>query len=363
MTALENIIKEEVRRHGPMHIADYMRLCLSHPEHGYYMTRDPFGQDGDFITAPEISQMFGELIGAWIADSWMRLESPNPFILMECGPGRGTLMADALRATKNVDGFHDAVQVHLLENSPVLQGLQKERLQDYGAVWHSEPESIPSDSPLIIIGNEFLDALPTRQLVFTDTGWQEKVVDLDINDTLRLCGNPAKDGVEKLIPSLLIPPKIGDHLEVSLEQKEFMDRFIKIVLKQKGIMLFVDYGFNKPVAGDTLQGVRQHSFSDILDRPGETDITTHVNFADLANFAMENKMTVHGPVSQGEFLTRLGIEIRASKLTQNATDDQRVNIEAALKRLVGRDTKAHEMGDLFKVIAFSSDPDIELAGF
>jgi len=189
MTALEHIIKQKIRERGPggyMDLGEYMSLCLSHPEHGYYMTRDPFGQKGDFTTAPEISQMFGEMIGVWVADTWIKMGSPKKIIILECGPGRGTLMADAMRVTKNVDGFHDAVQLHLLEMSPVLKDIQKDSLKEYGATWHSEPESVPTDSPLIVIGNEFLDALPVRQLVFTETGWQEKVVKININDTLRL---------------------------------------------------------------------------------------------------------------------------------------------------------------------------------
>lgn len=363
MTALAQIIKDNIRKNGPMNLAEYMTLCLGHPDHGYYMTRDPFGKDGDFITAPEISQMFGELIGAWLADSWIKMGSPNPFVLLECGPGRGTLMADILRVTKAVPGFHESMQLHLLENSPILRKRQEECLKGYGATWHSDTESLLADSPLLVVGNEFLDALPVRQFVFSDTGWQEKVINLDINDTIRLYEIPIEKEAESLIPDLLIPPKLGDQVEVSLQQKDTLGDFIKIILKQGGISLFIDYGYTHAVPGDTLQALQHHSYCDILDNPGEADITAHVNFTEIARFAMEKEMTVHDPVPQGEFLKRLGIEARAENLIQSATPEQKADVEAALKRLTGVNTKEGEMGDLFKVIAFSSDPDIELAGF
>jgi NADH dehydrogenase [ubiquinone] 1 alpha subcomplex assembly factor 7 len=366
VTPLETIIKETIRSRGAdgyMDMAEYMGLCLGHPEHGYYMTRDPFGREGDFTTAPEISQMFGEMIGAWLADTWMKMGSPSSVVLLECGAGRGTLMADALRATKQVAGFHEAVQLHLMEISPVLKAAQKSALQGYDATWHSDAESLPTDSPLLILGNEFLDALPVRQFVFSDTGWLEKVIKIDVNDTIRLHEIKAGNGVEALIPPMLIPPKAGDHLEVSLELNDFVNKITNIVLKQGGNSLFIDYGFNHSVAGDTLQAVKNHGYCDVLETPGEVDLTAHVNFASLSQQIMEKNLTVHGPVSQGEFLKRLGIEVRADNLSRNATDKQRVEITTALKRLTGEKTKDGEMGALFKVIAFSSDPTTNLEGF
>lgn len=366
MTPLASIIIETIRSRGAdghMDLGEYMALCLGHPEHGYYMTRDPFGKGGDFTTAPEISQMFGEMIGAWLADTWMNMGEPSNVILLECGAGRGTLMADAMRATKQVAGFHEAVQLHLLEISPVLKLAQQDALKGYDATWHSDIESVPTDSPLLILGNEFLDALPVRQLVFTDAGWQEKVIKIDINDTLRLYEIEADSKVKTLIPPMLIPSKIGGHLEVSLEQNDFISKISKIVLKQGGNAIFLDYGFIHNVAGDTLQAVKNHSYCDVLDSPGEVDLTAHVNFARLSQQLMEENLTVHGPVSQGEFLKRLGITVRAEDLRRVATDKQRVEIDVALKRLTGDKTKDGEMGTLFKVIAFSSDPAINLAGF
>jgi len=363
MSALEDIIKQQIRLNGPMNMAEYMGLCLGHPEHGYYMRRNPLGQEGDFTTAPEISQMFGELIGAWLADSWMQLGSPDKFILLECGPGRGTLMADALRATKAVKGFHEAMQLHMLEMSPTLKASQQAALEGYDATWHMTLESVPTDSPLLVLGNEFLDALPVRQIVLRDTGWAEKVINIDINDTLRLYEIEADEGVKQLIPPMLIPPQLGDHLEVSLQQKCTIGEIINIVLKQGGISLFIDYGFTHSVSGDTLQAVKNHSYCGVLDSPGEVDITAHVNFAEISRFSMENNVTVHGPVSQGDFLNRLGMKVRAQNLTQGATAEQAKDIALAVTRLTGKDTKAGEMGELFKVIAMSSDPSLKLAGF
>lgn len=362
-TPLEKLIKQQIRQNGPMNLAEYMGLCLGHPQHGYYMTRDPFGAAGDFITAPEISQMFGELIGAWLADTWTQMGSPDKFMLLELGAGRGTLMQDALRATKGVNGFHEAMQLHFVEMSPVLKAAQEEKLASYGANWHMTLESIRVDSPVLVIGNEFLDALPVRQLILRETGWFEKVVNIDINDTICLGEIKADEAVKQQLPPLLIPPKIGDQVEVSLQVECTVQEIMNIVLKQGGSALFIDYGFNHSVSGDTLQAMKNHSYCGLLDSPGEADITAHVNFAEISRLAMEEKLTVHGPVSQGDFLNRLGIGVRAANLTQHATQDQRREIDAAVRRLTGKNIKDGEMGELFKVIAFSSSAEIQLAGF
>lgn len=346
-----------------MRLDEYMALCLSHPKHGYYMTRDPLGEVGDFTTAPEISQLFGEMIGVWLADTWMKMGQPHKIHLVECGAGRGTLMADALRATKNVPDFHEAVHLHLVEISPVLKAKQKDALQSYNPTWHSDLVSLPTDSPLLIIGNEFLDALPMRQFVLSDTGWLEKVVKIDINDTLRICEIRTNQEAKSLIPTLLIPPKEGDHLEVSLKQNDFINQVSKIILNQGGNALFIDYGFNHNIAGDTLQAVKNHKPCSLLDTPGEADITAHVNFSSLSDKIMANGLTVHGPVSQGAFLKALGIEVRAEMLSRDATDKERVDLALGLKRLTGEKTDNKEMGALFKVMAFTSDPSIDLAGF
>ncbi len=371
MTPLEKIIIEDIRANGPMRLDRYMGLCLGHPEHGYYMRRDPFGRAGDFTTAPEISQMFGEMMGVWLADSWLKMGSPECVILLECGAGRGTLMADALRATKNVRGkhqtFHEAIDLHFLEISPTLRQMQEKAVSDFGATWHADLESLPNDLPVLIIGNEFLDALPVRQMVLGETGWAEKHININENDTLCLVNGEAQIEAKKLIVNGLLPYKLGDHIEVSPELNLTVSKIAKIISKQRGSCLLLDYGFNQNIAGDTLQAVMNHSYCSVTDSPGEADLTAHVNFSALTNLLMEEKMTVHGPVSQGDFLNRLGIGLRAEKLTQTALGSQNQkqaeDIRLALKRLTGQNTKAGEMGNLFKAIAFSNDPNIDLAGF
>ena len=304
-TPLEQIIRDKIEAEGPIPLDEYMSLCLGHPEHGYYMTRDPFGKQGDFTTAPEISQMFGELIGAWIVDSWEKMGCPSPFILLECGPGRGTLMQDALRVTKAETRFHDALELHFLETSPILKEKQKQALEGFSATWHTDLDSLPNYAPVILIGNEFLDALSVTQLVKTETGWDEKYVEIDKNGSFRISVKTAENRKIDLIPPLLIQPKIGEQVEVSLEQKEFIEKFINIIEKQSGICLFIDYGFIHNVAGETLQAIKNHAYCNIFE----------------------------------------------------------ADIQAALDRLIGIGNKRDEMGELFKVIAFSSDPTIQLAGF
>lgn len=364
-TPLAKIIRQKIRENGAMPLSEYISLCLGHPEYGYYMSRDPFGKDGDFITAPEVSQMFGEVIGAWLIDTWQKMGSPKDVTLLEFGGGRGTLMSDVLRVAKNVPEFITAVHVQMIETSPVLRGLQEKSLEVHdlknAPKWGSSIESVVSKFPVIAIGNEFLDALPVDQLTFTDAGWSKKFIELEKDDTFRIRQKLEYRGrheLENAIPNTLFKPKLGDIVEVSLEQRRFNNDLMKIVLNQGGIIIWIDYGFKNGV-GDTVQAVKKHSFSDIFDAPGENDITYHVNFADLAEQAMSKNLTVHGPVSQGEYLSRLGIKQRAEKLKQHATNVQRSDIDAALNRLVGKD----QMGDLFKVISFSSDPNIDLAGF
>ncbi len=273
------------------------------------------------------------------------------------------MMTDALRATKSISGFHDALQIHLVETSPVLKQKQAEQLSPYTPTWHSDLKTLPSNAPIILIGNEFLDALPVSQLVRTDTGWNEKHVKIDKNGSFRLFEKKAKTNVTVSIPQMLTKPKLGDHLEVSLEQKELINTITEIIINQSGTALFIDYGFVQPIPGETLQAVKKHSYCSIFDSPGEVDLTAHVNFSHIAHLGMEKNITVHGTVSQGDFLKRLGIEVRANQLTQNATTQQAADIQSALTRLTGTGENRNEMGNLFKVIAFSSDPEIELSGF
>jgi len=338
--SFENHIKQEIQHNGPMSVATFMGLAVGH----YYNSRDPFGVEGDFTTAPEISQMFGEMIGAWAADCWRQMRSPKPFALAECGPGRGTLMADVLRVTGKVAGFHDSARIHLIEASETLKQRQKETLKEFDIAWHNGIDTLPSDMPLILLANEFLDALPVRQFQFLDGRWNERVIGLDGADMLHFGLVPAaldREGIE------------GDFYETSPARREFAEGVCGRLERQGGAALFIDYGYIQG-GGDTLQAVKDHQYAAVLDRPGEADLTAHVDFGDLADM---RGVAVHGPVTQGEFLNRLGIGLRAAMLKQKAAPEQAEVIDAALARLTG----AEQMGELFKVIAFSAG--LKPAGF
>jgi len=342
-----------------MTLGRYMSLCLGHPEYGYYMSRDPFGQAGDFTTAPEISQMFGEIIGAWAADCWIKMGRPEDFILLECGPGRGTLMADALRATKNLPGFHEAMDLHLLESSPVLRDRQAQILKDFTPAFHMSLKSVPKNRPVIILANEFFDALPVRQLVMREGIWKETGVSIDENDTICLYEFEVDKELVKAINADLLPPEENRIVEVSLEQNDLMHELSKTILNQGGVALIIDYGFIENASGDTLQAVRNHQYTHILDSPGECDLTAHVNFYNLGNISMTNGCAVYGPVSQGAFLNRLGLKERASVLTSHATQERALDIAAAYDRLTSR----AQMGELFKVMAFTGQDEWSPEGF
>lgn len=342
-----------------MDLGRYMALCLGHPDHGYYMTRDPFGAKGDFTTAPEVSQIFGEMIGVWLADTWRKMGAPARFILLECGPGRGTLMADALRATGHVAGFHDALELHLLEMSPVLKQIQEETLKAYSPVWHAGLEGVPEDKPLLVIGNEFLDALPVHQLVRRKEEWSERVVDLAQAGGLVLAERAASQDIVALIPPSLLPPEENEVVEASPVLIQFLKGLCFRLKKQKGSALFIDYGYTFSAAGETLQAVSKHRHVSIFDAPGQVDLTAHVNFETLGTTAMAAGVTVHGPVTQNIFLERLGAGIRAAALCHNATESQEKDITESMNRLCGKD----QMGALFKALAVCHDPALDLSGF
>lgn len=352
MSALLEIIRDEIRAHGPMSLADYMGLCLSHPEHGYYMTRDPLGAGGDFTTAPEVSQMFGEMIGAWLADIWMQMGSPPAFTLLECGPGRGTLMADIMRATKCVPGFHSAARIYLMEISPVLRAAQARALAAYDPVWVTDMEEVPTEIPLLVVANEFLDALPVQQFSRTSEGFFERVIVIDDNNSLRLAWKKADS-----------PPLFPLDEEGVFEASPILNQYMKSLCfslkKQSGAVLLVDYGHVETACGETVQAMRFHRFENILTSPGECDLTAHVDFAHVGRIAASERLSVHGPVTQGAFLKALGIEARATMLGQGADVTQRDSLMVDLHRLI--DTS--QMGTLFKVIALCDDPRIIPAGF
>jgi NADH dehydrogenase [ubiquinone] 1 alpha subcomplex assembly factor 7 len=339
-TPLESLIVAMIREDGPMPLDRYMALCLGHPLHGYYTSRDPFGPEGDFITAPEISQIFGELIGIWSAAAFKALGAPRQFNLIELGPGRGTLMSDILRAARVMPGFRESAHIHLVETSPTLRKLQAQKLGE-AVTWHETIDSIPG-GPSITIANEFFDALPIRQYEFHQGQWMERRVGLSADDRL-VIGRTAL--------SLAAPPATEGAVLESGPLREDIARLLGARLAQSpGAALVFDYGHAASALGDTLQAVRRHEFCSILDRPGEADLTSHVDFESLSGAFAQGGAATHGPIAQRQFLLRMGIETRAASLMTNAKSPEREMIARAAGRLAGE----NEMGNLFKVMAAAS---------
>ena len=343
MSALADILRAQIAADGPMSVARFMQLCLSHPDHGYYTTRDPFGAAGDFITAPEISQMFGELLGLWLAQVWMDMGAPSPVRVVELGPGRGTLMADALRAARAAPGFVDALQVWLVETSPALRVAQTRvvPLARHAASLEDVPEG-----PTLLVANEFFDALPIRQFVRAGGAWRERVVAL--RDGRLVWGlGPAHPGagpedaaegavIERAPLAEAIARAIGERLSA-----------------HGGAALALDYGAapgDRP-GGDTLQALRAHAPADPLETPGAADLTAHVDFSALAAALAAGGARVAPLATQGRLLGALGLDARAAALAA-AHPDRAAEIEAARRRL----SAPEAMGTLFKALA-ATGPD------
>ncbi|HET8612558.1 MAG TPA: SAM-dependent methyltransferase [Sphingomonas sp.] len=321
---------------GPIAVADYMALANAH----YYATRDPLGAAGDFVTAPEISQMFGELIGLWCADLAMRAGAGDA-LYIELGPGRGTLALDALRAADKA-GWRPPV--HLVETSPALRRAQAERLPQ--AVHHDSIDSLPADRPLLIVANEFFDALPVRQLVRTAHGWRERMVTAEGEGFAAVAGGQRFDAA---IPPALRDAPEGAILETSPASIAVMRGLAARLARQGGALLAIDYGYEGPMTGDTLQAVRSHRFADPFADPGEQDLTAHVDFAALAEAARTEGALARPVVTQGALLVALGIDLRAEALVR-ATPASAEGIAAARRRLVD----ARAMGTLFKALAVTA---------
>lgn len=353
MNALKAEIVRLIQNEGPLPVSRYMALALGHPRHGYYMTRDPFGREGDFTTAPEISQMFGELLGLWAAHLWQAMGAPSRFRLVELGPGRGTLMADVLRATRIVPGFHGALSVHLVETSPVLRARQAETLSGAGAVWHDTVVSV-LDGPAIVLANEFLDALPLNQFVMTAEGWCERLVGLGEDGELAFGLAPTGDGVKARAP-------VGTVLEQPSAALDVVAGIARHLSREGGGAAFIDYGPIRSGFGDTLQAMRRHAFVDPLAEPGEADLTVHVDFERMGQAGLRAGAALHGPATQRDFLLALGLAQRAQILSRSADAAQRKAISEAFDRLI--EPGEAGMGDLFKVMALSHPALPPLPGF
>ena len=346
---LQRHLLQRISAEGSLSVADYMAEALGH----YYGKGDPLGRGGDFITAPEVSQMFGELIGLWCAVVWHQQGQPSRLRLVELGPGRGTLMADALRAAEGVPGFTATLSVHMVETSPALAALQKIALATVvpPVQWHATFAEVPQDAPFCIIANEFLDALPIQQFERLADGWRERCI--------------GAEG-ERLVwrhrfgaPSFLEDAAVGSIVEAAPMREEIVAEVAQAIVAHGGAALFIDYGHIQTAPGDTLQAVKDHKYHDVLVDPGEADLTSHVDFARVGEAARNAGAAVHGPVGQGDFLTALGIVQRTQILAKNSTRRDAGDVWAALRRL----TDPKEMGALFKVMALTRSDAPKPEGF
>ena len=329
-----HIIADRIDREGPIPLGDYIAIAND----CYYAGKDPLGEEGDFVTAPEISQMFGEIIGIWLADLWLRKGSPAGCHYVELGPGRGTLAQDALRSLAR---FGCTPAVHFVETSPVLKAKQAALHPE--AIWHDDIASLPTDGPLLIVANEFFDALPIEQFVATSGGWRRQMVARDRGKFLPV---PSTEAAEERMGGSMSGFPDGTILERSPVSVELAGNLANRLAKQGGTLLIIDYGYTRPGTGSTLQAVKDHMPVSPFDSPGTSDLTAHVDFHTLANIARTRLLAVHGPAEQGQWLKSLGIDQRADALMA-ATPKQADNIRAAHQRL----THADEMGCLFRVMA------------
>ncbi|MBO6718775.1 MAG: class I SAM-dependent methyltransferase [Rhizobiaceae bacterium] len=358
MTELERRIAELIAASGPMSVADYMVMCLFDPRAGYYTTREPFGRAGDFVTAPEISQMFGELVAVWLYSRWKDAGTPKDAVIAEIGPGRGTMMRDMARTFRQIDpAFCEAARFALIETSERLRKVQQETLAGAGIEfsWHDSVESLP-DGPPFIVGNELFDAVPIRQFVKTAQGWRERVVGLGKQEELVFLAGASG------IDTALLPPDAatageGAIVELAPVREAMMEAICARVAGSGGAGLFIDYGYLEPAVGDTLQALREHKYDDVLAHPGEADITAHVDFARLRAVAERYDLQAE-LTSQGKFLLDQGLLERAGRLGAALDEAGRQTIREAVERLAAPD----QMGELFKVLAVTSPPAPDASG-
>ncbi len=346
-------LKRRIASAGAITLAHYMEACLGDPEFGYYATRDPFGVEGDFITAPEISQIFGELIGLWCVSVWRDMGAPSPLRLVELGPGRATLMADALRAVRLVPEFLQATHIHLVETSPVLRGTQSTNLRatPMRPLWHHRLGDVPGGAA-IVIANEFLDALPVRQFERREGAWFERCVGVSDTGGFIFCTAPAPLETPDMLPaSVRVGAKDGDIAEIRPGAEALVEDLAGRAKHHPLAALVIDYGHRVSAPGETLQAVKAHEFSDPLAMPGEADLTAHVDFAELGGTAVKNGLQVHGPIPQADFLNALGLRERCARLMEKAPEKDRELIASGAKRLADR----AQMGEHFKVMALTSE--------
>ncbi|MDG1004306.1 MAG: SAM-dependent methyltransferase [Emcibacteraceae bacterium] len=367
MSDLKAHLVKLIKFNGPIPISTFMTEALTNPKFGYYLNKTPFGNDGDFITSPEISQLFGELIGLWFADIWLKMDCPQKVHLIELGPGNGTLLSDLTRALSILPSFKNNIELHLVEASPKLIKIQKYALSKFTGkiTWHETvSEALDASKGInaatFVLANEFFDALPIRQFQKCDLGWHERMVNLDPKG--------GEDFIYMLSPFPIQNFKIPKQLEEAaihsiIEVSPMADNLTIIISehlkKNSGAALFIDYGYNEYLTGDTLQAVKKHKYVDLLRHPGFADLSSHVNFRKISDIAKKIGLQVHETTSQQKFLTDLGINDRVNKLKTKATPEQIENLLSGVNRLIS----PKEMGTLFKVLGVTSDPSVEVIGF
>ena len=342
---IEKLIHDRIRKNGPITIADYMKACLLHPEFGYYIKSNPFGQSGDFVTSPEISQMFGELLGVWVITQWQALGKPSMINLLELGPGRGSLMSDLMRVVTKQPELEKAINLYLIEISPKLQEIQNSVLSAYSPVWISHISEIV-EGPILIVANEFFDSFPIHQFTHSKEGWQERHVGLasDAKPKLQFVLSP------EIVSYLPFNSPKGSVLESSPSTINYMKSIIYQLKRQSGAAAIIDYGYFETSLVDTLQAVRNHNFVSVLESPGKTDLTAHVNFGSLVQLVQETNGMRALTFTQRDFLCQHGIQERATSLMSGANIKHFPDIIASYERLIGR----RQMGELFKVLIMST---------
>ncbi len=354
-TPLGEKIKVLIKRNGPLSVTDYFALCLADPEHGYYKTREPFGTKGDFTTAPEISQLFGEMVGVFMVQAWHALNKPADFRLAEIGPGRGTMMGDMLRVIQKLSpDMYAAATIHLVETSERLRKVQAEALKEHHSKlsWHEGFDSVP-EGLLLLAANELFDAIPIRQFVKTETGFRERMIGLDADNALTFTAGIASIDPE-LVPGPAAQQPNGTIIETAPARSAVMQALCQRLVETGGVALAIDYGHLESGFGDTLQAVCAHQFDPPLANPGEADLTSHVNFEELADVAQKSGIQSIGLMEQGDFLLGMGITERAGALGRGQSEETQTSLQQAVARLCG--TAEGQMGSLFKVMALSNPP-------
>ena len=346
--SIKNLIISDITKNGPITISRFMNHCLYNRNFGYYSTKkQAIGAKGDFITSPEISQVFGELVGLWLGQTWVDRGKPSPFSLIELGPGNGTMMLDVLNTTKKIPGFTESASIVLVESSLTLKARQKSLLRDYNPIWIENVLDIP-EQPLFLIANEFLDALPIRQFKKNNNIWHERYVALSNNGELHFIYVPSNFENELNILYREVPDDVT--VETSDMTKSILSDLSEKILRNGGVSLFIDYGYFNGF-GETLQAVHQHAYANPLENLGETDLTAQVNFKSVYNLINKKGLRATNIENQRNFLLNLGLQQRSKVLAKNLSETKKKLHFKAIDRLTNND----QMGALFKVMAFTNE--------